>query len=77
LPLLNQTLLLSISIFWTVAALLAIIFQGSLAEGLLLFIYEYWALKSGFRAWSVLAWSEEMFRLPPGVNYGGGSCSVI
>jgi hypothetical protein len=57
-PLVNQTTRIC-SFFplpgWTVTALWLIVALGTLLAGLLLLIYEGWAVRGGFRAWSVLA----------------------
>ncbi len=43
---------------WIVMTWWAIFVLGSLAGGLLIFIYEHWAVKRGYRAWTVLAGEE-------------------
>jgi len=48
----------SIVIWWAIAAL------GSLSGGLLLFLYERWAVRRGFRAWSILAFREGEVQTP-------------
>lgn len=40
---------------WIVMTWWAIIVLGSLVGGLLIFVYEHWAVKRGFHAWAVLA----------------------
>jgi hypothetical protein len=35
----------------------AITVLGALAGGILIFLYEHWAVKRGFQAWSILAGS--------------------
>jgi len=42
----------------------AIVVLGTLVGGLLLFLYECWAVSGGFQAWSVLAWREGEVRTP-------------
>jgi hypothetical protein len=57
-PLENKTLAMSQIIPlspWIVMTWWAIFVLGSLAGGLLIFIYEHWAVQRGFRAWTVLA----------------------
>jgi hypothetical protein len=49
---------------WAMGTLWAIVVLGALLGGLLLFIYEFWAVRRGFQAWSVLA-SREGQVLPP------------
>jgi hypothetical protein len=49
---------------WTVGTWWAIAGLGALVSGLLLFIYESWAVRRGYRAWSVLAWREGRVRSP-------------
>jgi hypothetical protein len=43
---------------WIVMTWLAIIVAGSLPGGLFVFIYEFWAVKRGYKAWNVFAGSE-------------------
>jgi hypothetical protein len=43
---------------WTVVTWWAVVALGALAGGLLLFGYESWAVRRGFRAWSILASGE-------------------
>jgi hypothetical protein len=43
---------------WIVMTWWAIFVLGSLAGGLLVFIYEHWAVKRGYRAWSIIAGNE-------------------
>ncbi len=49
---------------WIVMAWWAIIVLGSLAGGLLIFIYELWAVKRGYRAWAILAEDEGEVNTP-------------
>jgi hypothetical protein len=49
---------------WTVGTWWAIAVLGALLSGLLLFVYEFWAVRHGYRAWSVLAWREGKVRSP-------------
>jgi hypothetical protein len=49
---------------WTVMIWWAIVVLGTLVGGLLLFLYEYWAGRGAFQAWSVLAWREGEVRTP-------------
>jgi len=44
---------------WIVMTWWAITVAGSLIGGLFIFIYEYWAVKRGYRAWNVFAGNEE------------------
>ena len=66
-PLVNLSLricsILPLSL-WTVMIWWAIVVLGTLVGGLLLFLYEFWAGRGGFQAWSVLAWREEEVRTP-------------
>ena len=48
----------------TVMIWCGIVVLGTLVGGLFLFLYEGWAVKSGFQAWSVLAWREGEVRTP-------------
>lgn len=50
---------------WTVTAWWAIVVLGALVGGLLLLIFEGWAVRRGFRAWSVLASEEGEVVSPP------------
>ena len=43
---------------WAVMTWWAIVVLGALAGGFLIFLYEHWAVKRGFRAWIILAGSE-------------------
>ena len=43
---------------WTFITWWAIVISGALVGLLLLFLYEFWAIRGGFQAWSVLAWRE-------------------
>ncbi|MEJ2719633.1 MAG: hypothetical protein P8181_00650 [bacterium] len=60
-PLANQSLR-TCSIFplsgWTIVTWWVIAALGAIVGGLLIFIYERWAMRAGFRAWSVLAYGE-------------------
>ncbi len=49
---------------WTAMVWWAIVVLGTLVGSLLLLMYEGWALKSGFQAWSVLARGEGEVRTP-------------
>lgn len=49
---------------WTVVTLWAVTIPGALAGILLLFLYEFWAVRGGFRAWSVPASRETKVRTP-------------
>ena len=49
---------------WTVITWWAVTGLGAIVGGLLLLIYERWALRGGFRAWSVLASGEGDVRTP-------------
>ncbi|MGD8398006.1 MAG: hypothetical protein PVG11_04055, partial [Anaerolineae bacterium] len=49
----------------TVATWWAIVIPGALAGGLLLFLYELWAVRRGYHAWRVLAWGEGQVHSPP------------
>jgi hypothetical protein len=49
---------------WTVATWWVIAVLGALVSGLLLFLYEYWAVRRGYRAWSVLVWREGDVKSP-------------
>ena len=49
---------------WIVMAWWAIIVLGSLAGGLLVFIYEHWAVKRGYQAWSIIAGNEGEVNTP-------------
>jgi len=66
-PLVNQSIricsILPLSA-WTVMIWWAIAVLGALVGGLLLFFYEYWVVKGGFQAWSVLVWREGEVRTP-------------
>jgi hypothetical protein len=53
---------------WTVTALWAVVALGALVGGLLLLIFERWAVRRGFRAWSVLASAEGEVVSPPWRN---------
>jgi hypothetical protein len=44
--------------WWAIAVL------GALLSGLLLFLYESWAVRRGYRAWSVLAWRDGTVQSP-------------
>jgi hypothetical protein len=66
-PLVNLTLRMctlfplkaeAVLLWWGIVAL------AMLAGGALLFLYEGWAVKRGFRAWSALAWRETDVRAP-------------
>ena len=48
----------TVMIWWTIAVL------GALVGGSFLFLYEYWAVRGGFQAWSVLVWREAGVRTP-------------
>jgi len=65
LPLVNLSLricpVLPLTI-WTVTIWWAITVLGALVGGLFLFLYEYWAVRGGSQAWSVLAWREAEVR---------------
>ena len=50
--------------FWTFITWWAIIIPGVLVGLLLLFLYEFWAIRGGFQAWSVLAWREGKMHTP-------------
>ena len=50
--------------FWTFITWWAIIIPGVLVGLLLLFLYEFWAIRGGFQAWSVLAWREGKVHTP-------------
>ena len=50
---------------WVVMTWWSFVILGALGGGLLLFGYESWAVSSGFRAWSVLAWGEDEVVSPP------------
>jgi hypothetical protein len=66
-PLENMTLAMSQIIPlspWIVMAWWAIIVLGSLAGGLLVFIYEHWAVKRGYQAWSIIAGNEGEVNTP-------------
>ncbi len=67
LPMVNQSLrictILPLSA-WTVMTCWAIIVLGAVLGGLLLLIYDFWAVRRGFQAWSVLAWKEGEVRTP-------------
>jgi hypothetical protein len=43
---------------WIVMTFLAIIVLSSMAGGILIYLYEYWAVKRGFQAWMILAGNE-------------------
>ena len=47
-----------VMIWWAIAVL------GARVGGLFLFLYEYWAVRGGFQAWSILAWREAEVRTP-------------
>ena len=49
---------------WTFLILWMLVIPGALPGILLLYPYELWALKSGFRAWSVLAHEEGKVSTP-------------
>jgi hypothetical protein len=49
---------LSVLILWVIVVL------GSLVSVILLFLYNYWAYRKGFQAWSVLVWSEKEVTTP-------------
>ena len=49
---------------WTAGVLWAVIVAGALVGGLLLFLYEFWAARRGFQAWTVLASGEGQVRSP-------------
>jgi formate hydrogenlyase subunit 3/multisubunit Na+/H+ antiporter MnhD subunit len=42
----------------------AITVLGALAGGILIFLYEHWAVKRGFQAWSILEGNEEQVNTP-------------
>jgi hypothetical protein len=67
LPLANQSIrictILPLSV-WTVMTWWAIIVLGSLLGGLLLLIYDFWTVRRGFHAWSILAWRQGEVRTP-------------
>lgn len=57
-PLINKSLSMSQLIPlspWIVMTFLAIIVLSALAGGLLVFLYEHWAVKRSFQAWNILA----------------------
>jgi hypothetical protein len=60
LPLINLSIklcpVLPLSV-WAVMTWWAITVLGALAGGILIFLYEHWAVKRGFQAWSILAGS--------------------
>jgi hypothetical protein len=61
LPITNQNLAMSQILPlspWAVMVWWAIVVLGSLAGGFLIFLYEHWAVKRGFRAWIILAGTE-------------------
>jgi hypothetical protein len=66
-PLVNQTLrtcsILPLTA-WTVMIWWAISALGALVGGLLLFLYECWALRGGFQAWSIQACGAGTMRTP-------------
>ena len=49
---------------WTFITWWAIVISGALVGLLLLFLYEFWAIRGGFQAWSVLAWREGKVHTP-------------
>jgi hypothetical protein len=49
---------------WIILTWWAIFVLGSLAGGLLVFIYEHWAVKRGYRAWSIIAGNEGEVNTP-------------
>jgi hypothetical protein len=50
---------------WTGATWWAIVVAGALAGGVLLFLYESWAVRRGYQAWRVLASGEGEVHSPP------------
>jgi hypothetical protein len=50
---------------WVVMTWWSFVILGALGGGLLLFGYESWAVRRGFRAWSVLAGAEDKVVSPP------------
>jgi hypothetical protein len=50
---------------WAMGTLWAIVVVGALMGGLLLLIYESWAVRRGLQAWRVLALGESEVRSPP------------
>jgi hypothetical protein len=61
LPITNQSLAFSQILPlspWAVMAWWAIVVLGALGGGFLIFLYEHWAVKRGFRAWITLAGTE-------------------
>jgi hypothetical protein len=49
---------------WTVSTWCVIVVLGALIGGLLIFLYEFWAVRVGFQAWSVLACKVGEVRTP-------------
>ena len=74
---------------WTFITWWAVVIPGALVGLLLLFLYEFWAIRGGFQAWSVLAWREAKVHTPSwrdlwwwillsyAVLFGGFAVSVI
>jgi hypothetical protein len=61
LPITNQSLAMSQILPlspWAVITWWAIVVLGALGGGFLIFLYEHWAVKRGFRAWIILAGTE-------------------
>lgn len=61
LPLTNRSLAMSQILplsAWVVMVWWAIVALGALAGGFLIFLYEHWAVKRGFRAWIILSVTE-------------------
>jgi hypothetical protein len=60
-PLVNKSLSMSQLIPlspWPVMTWWAIVVMGSVAGGILIFLYERWAVRRGFEAWSIIAGNE-------------------
>jgi hypothetical protein len=66
-PLVNQSLkicpIMPLSV-WAVMTWLAITVLGSLAGGLLIFLYERWAVRHDFQAWNILIGNEGQVNSP-------------
>jgi hypothetical protein len=61
---LNMTLLIPLSPL-AVLTWWAIVVLGALIGGFIIFLFEYWEVKKGFRSWTILAGNDGGFSIPP------------
>ncbi len=59
---------------WLGVSLWAVVVAGIALGMLLVLLYEGWAVRHGYRAWSVLSAGEGEVSTPSGASCGGGSC---